>query len=62
MDGVAIIASLTSEPASYWGFSDLGSLDVGKAACILVLEDDPLEDPQTLAKPIAVYVDGALVE
>lgn len=62
MDGAAIVASLTSEPASYWGFTDLGSLDVGKAASILVLEEDPTENPRALAKPVAVYVDGVLVE
>jgi predicted amidohydrolase YtcJ len=62
MEGTAIVASLTSEPASYWGFSELGSLDVGKAASFLVLEHDPTENPATLAKPLAVYVDGVLVE
>lgn len=60
MDGAAIVAALTSEPAKYWGFSGLGSLEVGKAASVLVLEGDPLLDPSVLARPVEVYVDGVL--
>jgi imidazolonepropionase-like amidohydrolase len=62
MDAAAIVAALTSEPASYWGFEELGSLETGKAASFLVLERDPLVDPGALANPIEVYVDGAPVE
>lgn len=62
MDGAAIVASLTSEPASFWGFSDLGSLEMGKAASVLVLEGDPLSDPAVLAHPVEIYVDGVLAE
>jgi imidazolonepropionase-like amidohydrolase len=62
MDGAAIVASLTSEPATYWGFSDLGSLEVGKAATFLVLAADPTKNPETLVSPVAVYVDGVVVE
>lgn len=56
-----IIASGTSAAASLWGMPGLGALEPGKAATLLVLAGDPLEDPTWLAEPVAVYVDGELV-
>jgi imidazolonepropionase-like amidohydrolase len=58
LDPKAILAALTSEPASYWGFAQLGAIEPGKAASFVVLESDPLLDPATLSKPVAVYIDG----
>ena len=58
LDGAAVIASATSAPAAYWGFSDLGAIEPGKAASFLVLAADPLVDPNALAAPEAVWIDG----
>jgi imidazolonepropionase-like amidohydrolase len=58
MDGTAILAAGTSTPASYWGFQDLGTLEVGKRASLLVLSGDPRESPLLLAEPEAVYIEG----
>lgn len=59
MDGAAILAAGTRVPADYWGFSDLGAIAPGKAADLLVLDADPLLDPLTLARPLAVVYHGA---
>ena len=61
LDGASIVQAGTSVPAQFLGLTDLGSLTVGKRASFLVLAADPTSDPQTLAQPIAVYVDGALL-
>jgi len=58
-DAAAILAAGTSAPAMFWGLDDLGTIEVGKRASLLVLADDPLVIPATLAAPVAVYVDGA---
>lgn len=59
MTGSEILTSATSAPAAFWGFDDLGLITVGKRASLLVLEDDPRLDPETLARPLAVWIDGA---
>lgn len=59
LSGAEILASGTSEPASLWGFEDLGVLRVGARASLLVLSSDPREQPGALAAPEAVYLDGA---
>jgi len=58
LDGSAIVALGTTEPAAFWGFSELGSLSVGARASFLVLDANPAEDPLTLSRPRAVYIDG----
>lgn len=58
MDAYAIVAAGTSTPASFWGFDNLGRIEVGHAASLLVLRADPATDPDTLAAPEAVYIDG----
>jgi imidazolonepropionase-like amidohydrolase len=60
-DGAAIVDMATRAPAAFWGFDDLGSIAVGKSASLLLLDDDPLVKPETLATPVAVYAGGALV-
>ena len=62
LDGAAILAAGTSAPAAYWGLKDLGAVEVGKLGSILVLAEDPLLTPSTLASPIAVYIDGVRVD
>lgn len=52
----------TSTAARWWGLSELGALEPGRAASLLVLDADPLEDPSTLARPHAVWVDGARLD
>jgi len=59
--GADIVRSATSEAASFWGFTELGRLDPGARASFLVLDEDPDENPQTLATPHAVIFDGKLV-
>jgi imidazolonepropionase-like amidohydrolase len=51
----AALASLTANPASIWGMSDVGSLDVGKTADVVVWNGDPLE---TSSWPNAVFIKG----
>lgn len=58
LDGAAILAALTADPAKYWGFSDLGALAPGAAASLLVLDRDPLADPLAWTEPREVWVDG----
>ncbi len=58
LDGAAILAAGTSAPAAYWGFADLGEITVGKAASLLVLAQDPMSDPATLASAEQVWIDG----
>jgi imidazolonepropionase-like amidohydrolase len=61
LTGSDIVRSATSDASSFWGFSELGRLDVGTRASFLVLDADPDENPQTLATPRAVVFDGRLV-
>ena len=62
LDGEAILEAGTSAPAAYWGFSDLGRIEEGKAASFLVLDRDPLEDPLALSEPVEVWMDGVRVK
>lgn len=56
-----ILDAGTRTPAQWWGMDSLGALAPGRAASLLVLDVDPLEDPSTLSEPAAVYADGVLV-
>lgn len=59
LDPQAVLAAATSAPASAWGLDDLGAIEAGRAASLLVLPRDPLVDPLVLAEPERVYLDGA---
>jgi len=59
--GARIVRSATADAARFWGFTDIGSLDAGRRASFLVLDEDPNANPQTLATPRAVIFDGRLV-
>lgn len=61
MTGAEILSSATADPATFWGFEDLGLIAVGKRASLLALEDDPRLDPETLARPLTVWIDGSPV-
>lgn len=60
LDGAAILAAGTTTPVATWDLDGLGALDVGARASFLVLEADPEIEPQTMASPVAVYIDGQL--
>ncbi len=53
-----VIISGTTAPAQFWGFSDLGAIDIGFRASFLVLDADPYIDISTLSRPFAVWIDG----
>lgn len=61
MDGQAILTAGTRAPAQVFGFSDLGTLEPGAQASLLILDADPRVDPTVLARPIAVLHRGRLV-
>lgn len=58
MDASAILEAATHAPALYWGLPELGDVEPGKAACLLLLARDPTTDPLALADPEVVFVDG----
>ena len=59
LDGAAIIEAGTRAPAQRWGLADLGTLEPGRSASLLVLDADPAADPSALARPEQVWIDGA---
>jgi imidazolonepropionase-like amidohydrolase len=61
LTGSDIVRAATADAATFWGFDELGSLDPGRRASLLVLDEDPNANPQTLATPHAVVFDGRLV-
>lgn len=58
LSGEEILAAGTSAPALYWGLTDLGRVDEGFAASLLLLDADPHQDPQALARPVTVWING----
>lgn len=58
LDGAAILESLTSAPAAFWGLEGLGRVAEGARASLLLLSDDPRTNPGILSAPDAVFVDG----
>lgn len=62
MDHDEVLRSATSVPAAFWGLSDLGTLEPGRRASMLVLEEDPRLDARAMAIPVAVYMDGTRLE
>ena len=53
-----ILHAGTRAPADYWGLADLGAIEVGRSASLLVLDRDPLVDPLVLAEPSEVWSRG----
>ena len=63
LDNKAMIAAGTTSPAKFWGFDNgVGTLAEGHTASFLILDADPEVDPLTLSRPIAVYLDGRLID
>jgi len=56
-----VLAAGTRAPAELWGFDRLGTIAPGKAASLLVLDADPLQDPLAITRASAVLVGGRLV-
>lgn len=49
------LATITANPARMFGLNDLGTLEAGKRADVVVWDGDPLE---LMSAPVAVYIDG----
>lgn len=62
MSPQAALASATSVTAALFGLDDVGTVEVGKRADLLVLEDDPLTSVDALRAPHRVIVGGRIVE
>ena len=60
LSNTEIIRAGTQAPAAYWGWSDLGVIEPGRRASLLVLDRDPLEDIVVLSDPEQVWIDGVL--
>ena len=57
-----VLAALTVNAAAYLGRSEeLGTIEVGKRADLLIVEGDPLADLDALRNVVAVVRDGALI-
>lgn len=54
LDGPAILEATQAGPAARWSFPDLGAVEVGARAHLLLLDADPTLDPMTLAAPLRV--------
>ena len=63
LDGEQVLRTATVEAARALGLAcETGRLAPGLAADIVVVQDDPLRDPSTLLRPVAVFSQGHYVE
>ena len=60
LDGRAIVASGTSNPAEFWGLTRFGRLAAGAAAGLLILDENSYLSPLTLARPHRVIIQGRI--
>ena len=56
-----VLTAATSALAMLFGFNDHGTIEAGKVASLLVLDDDPLLDVTALARPSQIWFNGQLV-
>ncbi len=63
MSNVQALRTATTEPARHLGFDkDIGSLEVGKLADLVILNDNPLEDIRNTDKIESVMLGGRLYD
>lgn len=58
LGGREIITAGTASPAAFWGIDHLGSIAPGKRASLLWVGEDPRLQPQQLARPGRVWIEG----
>ncbi len=56
-----VITAATSTAASVFGWPELGLLQAGNVADLLLVEGDPLEDLGTLAWPVTIVQNGVVI-
>ena len=61
MTEAQVIAAATSVAASVFGWPELGLLEAGNVADLLLVEGDPLEDLGTLAWPLTIVQNGVAI-
>ena len=63
LESRAILVAGTAILAQFCGFGDdLGTLAAGHSASLPILNADPERNPLTLSRPLAVYLDGLLMD
>lgn len=61
MTNAQVISAATSVAASVFGWPELGLLEAGKVADLLLVEGDPLDDLGTLAWPLTIVQNGVAI-
>ena len=61
LTGEDIVRAGTSDAAEFWGFDELGTLEPGKRASFLVLDEDPQVNPLALASAHTIVWEGDVV-
>ena len=57
MNGAEVVRAMTKAPADFFGLSALGSIEIGKRARLLLVEEDPESQAETLCKLSSVVSD-----
>jgi len=61
MSNSQVIAAATSQAADTFGWDDVGVLQIGNVADLLLVDGDPLEDLGTLSWPATIVQDGVVI-
>lgn len=61
LSGSAVLAATSEAPAAFFGLKELGQLEPGRRASLLLIDGDPSADPSRLARPALVVRDGVEV-
>jgi imidazolonepropionase-like amidohydrolase len=61
MTNAGVIVAATSVAAAVFGWYELGVLEAGKVADLLLVEGNPLEDLGTLAWPLTIVQNGVVI-
>ena len=62
MTPIEAIRAATATPAEVYGFTDLGSIERGKLADLVILDADPTQDIRNTEKIDRVMLNGRLYE